>query len=78
MTKRAKKATVGERLVVRYMDLTMQDPDAIALAKAIDSAIKRAVREAWICGRMAGVQSLSPGGKLALKQRIETKYNVTL
>lgn len=81
MAKREKKATVGERIALRYIVRMGRECDdgprakfRIRLGKSIDAAIKRAVREAWAYATNDG----STPTNMWNRKHIAAKYGVNL
>lgn len=79
------RATVGERIAagVRATANVRTWLDGCGekvLARRIDAAVKRAVREAWSHGREGIIASINGRPDLSLEERqfIETKYGVKL
>lgn len=84
MTKRAKKATVGERIADDFASGGDWGPQQRRdIAHRIDSAIKRAVKEAYIGGLYMGYYSksrpsLTIENRVAYPQDLNAKYGTNL
>jgi len=74
----AKKATAGERIASKEMRMVhTTDAGRAALARKIDAAIRRAVKEAWSSAQKARDDAFW-GEWSGAKEQIEQKYRVKL
>lgn len=73
-----KKETTGEKIAAdRLWADNLYVTERATLAKQIDRAIRRAVREAFAAGKDYGNERTYDEGVIA-RQQIETRYGVTL